>query len=176
MEYNCRYHTMNAKKNVFIAVACFVALGVIFLGFISSRKEAGLPFPDITRLMQDSTLLEHIKHHAAENATMEVQLVTCPVCNGSGVVVGYDMYGNLVQYYCSRCVGRGVVPYVSDPTPFGGCHYVHVYDDNDRDCGAYLYYPSSQKIHINGGVFDTVSSSRRRYNRQVKGWKLYFNY
>lgn len=59
---------------------------------------------------------------------------------------------------------------------FKGSHYVHLYDDNNKDQGSYLYYSDIQKIHIGGNSYKVIPSSKRGYKYQVQGNKLYFNY
>lgn len=105
-----------------------------------------------------------------------MDVVLCPNCKGNGwVVTGYNYYGQIMTATCPQCGGRGVLNVNNSPS-FKGAHYVHLYDDNNKDQGSYLYYSDIQKIHIGGNSYKVVPSGKRGYKYQVQGYKLYFNY
>lgn len=89
--------------------------------------------------------------------------------SGDKIYVTYPN-GETVYWVCSETETNA-------PSPsFQGTHYVHLYDDNNRDQGSYLYYSDIQKIHIGGNSYKVIPSSERGYKYQVHGYKLYFNY
>ena len=105
-----------------------------------------------------------------------MDVVLCPNCKGNGwVIVGRDMYGQFITNTCPRCGGKGVLNVQNSPN-FQGSH-VYVDDsENNRVQGSFLFYPSLNKIVVNGSEYRVISSSKRGYRYQIEGYYLYFNY
>ncbi|MBQ7530835.1 MAG: hypothetical protein IJT12_03945 [Paludibacteraceae bacterium] len=168
---------MKTKKIAITVLAC-LAISIVCLGFFESRRKAGLPYSNLSELLQDSTMNEFLRNQASNNATMEVQWVTCPTCNGNKVVVvGYN-YNEPIWDICANCRGTGVVGMpVVNSSPTFKTNLVRLYDEEGTlfasNC---LYYPSIEKIHINGGTYHVVTSNKHGFNRQVRGYRLYFKY